>query len=204
MSAGAALVLAATALAATGTAAQAETGAGAAAGDKIRPELTRQLQGKSEGDFWIHFGAKADLSKAASIKDWNERGAAVAAALKKTAADSQSKIRAELDRSGTKYQTFWATNAIKVTDGSLTMAQNFAAHSEVDGLYAPVEYKLPETTPGTDEKSANALEWGIANINADDVWSSTASRRRDHGGEHRQRRPVQPPGAGERLPGQQR
>ncbi|MBP1782323.1 subtilisin family serine protease [Micromonospora sp. HB375] len=171
VSAGAALVLAATALAATGTGAQAGTATGASAGDKIRPELTRQLEGKSEGDFWIHFSGKADLGKAAAIKDWNERGAAVAAALKKTAAESQAKIRAELDRSGTKYQSFWATNAIKVTDGSLTMAQNFAAHSEVDGLYAPIEYKLPETTPGTDEKSANALEWGIANINADDVWS---------------------------------
>ncbi|WBC09313.1 hypothetical protein, partial [Micromonospora sp. WMMA1947] len=49
VSAGAALVLAATTLAVTGTAAQAETGAGASADDKIRPELTRQLQGKSEG-----------------------------------------------------------------------------------------------------------------------------------------------------------
>ncbi|MET7971405.1 S8 family serine peptidase [Micromonospora sp. NPDC005305] len=174
VSAGAALVLAATAMAATGTGAQAAqtgTGTGASAGDKIRPEVTRQLQGKSEGDFWIHFGAKADLGKAGAAKDWAKRGTAVADALKKTAADSQAKIRAELDRSGTKYQTFWATNAIKVTDGSLTMAQNFAAHAEVDGIYAPVEYKLPEVTQGTDEKSVNALEWGIANINADDVWS---------------------------------
>ncbi|MFE9959667.1 S8 family serine peptidase [Micromonospora sp. NPDC005299] len=174
MSAGAALVLAATAMAATGTGAQAaQTGTetGASAGDKIRPELTRQLQGKSEGDFWIHFGARADLSKAGAITDWAKRGTAVADALKKTAADSQAKIRAELDRSGAKYQTFWATNAIKVTDGSLTMAQNLAAHSEVDAVYAPVEYKLPEITKGTDEKSVNALEWGVANINADDVWS---------------------------------
>ena len=30
---------------------------------------------------------------------------------------------------------------------------------------------MPETTKGTDEKTVNALEWGIANINADDVWS---------------------------------
>ncbi|MFG1660064.1 S8 family serine peptidase [Micromonospora chersina] len=174
VSAGAALVLAATGLAATGTGAQAaQTGTqtGATAGDKIRPELTRQLQGKSEGDFWIHFRDRADLAKAVGERDWGRRGAAVAAALKKTAAESQARIRAELDSSGTKYQAFWATNAIKVSGGSLTMAQNLAAHAEVDGLYAPTEYKLPEVTEGTDEKSVNALEWGIANINADDVWS---------------------------------
>ncbi|MEU2614248.1 S8 family serine peptidase [Micromonospora sp. NPDC007271] len=172
MSAGAALALATTALVAVSTGAQAATGTGAGSpSDKIRPDLAKQLEGKSEGDFWIHFKDKADLSKASQIKDWAERGTAVAEALQKTAADSQAKIRAELNSSGVKYETFWATNAIKVTGGSSTMAQNFAAHAEVDGLYAPIEYKVPEVTEGTNEKTVNALEWGIANIKADRVWS---------------------------------
>ncbi|GAB3933046.1 hypothetical protein GCM10027614_03280 [Micromonospora vulcania] len=174
MSAGAAVILAATGLASIGSGAQAApggTGAGAASGDKIRPELAKQLQAKSEGDFWIRFKDRADLSKASAIKDWNKRGTAVADALRKTAAESQSKIRAELDGSGAKYQTFWAANAIKVRSGSLAMAQKFAGHTEVEGLYAPVAYKVPEISKGTDEKVANALEWGVANINADDVWS---------------------------------
>lgn len=171
VSASAAMVLVATALAATGTGAQAGTGTGTSTGDKIRPELTQQLDAKGEADFWIHFADRADLSQAAGIKDWAKRGTAVADALRKTAAESQAKIRAELDSSGTKYQTFWATNAIKVSGGSSTMVQNFAAHAEVDGLYAPMEYKVPEVTQGDNEKTVNALEWGIANINADDVWS---------------------------------
>ncbi len=169
VSAGAALALAATALATTAPGAQAAPGGTPA--DKIRPELVQRLQTKTESDFWIHFGARADLSKAAAIADWTKRGAAVADALRRTAADSQAKVRAELDGSGAKYQSFWATNAIKVSSGSLTMAQSLAAHAEVDGVYAPVAYELPEVTKGTDEKTANALEWGIANINADDVWS---------------------------------
>ncbi|MGK5740410.1 S8 family serine peptidase [Micromonospora sp. URMC 103] len=175
MSAGAATVLVATALAATGSGAQAASGgfgAGAPSpADKIRPELTRQLEGKSESDFWIRFTNKADLSKASQIKDWNARGAAVVEALKKTAADSQAKVKAELDGSGAKYQTFWATNAIRVSGGSLPMAQKFAAHAEVEALYAPVAYEVPKTTKGDNEKVVNALEWGVANINADDVWS---------------------------------
>ncbi|MGS2616189.1 S8 family serine peptidase [Micromonospora sp. LZ34] len=175
MSAAAAMVLAAAGLATTGTGAQAAL-AGAAAGaaspsDKIRPDLAQQLEGKTESDFWIRFTDRADLSQARAIKDWAERGTAVAEALKKTAAESQAKIRAELDGAGAKYQTFWATNAIRVSGGSLAMAQNIAAHAEVEGLYAPVVYQVPETTKGTDEKTVNALEWGIANINADDVWS---------------------------------
>ncbi|MFC8616651.1 S8 family serine peptidase [Micromonospora purpureochromogenes] len=164
-----------TGLATTGSgarAASAGTGAGAPSpSDKIRPELAKQLQAKSEADFWIRFTDRADLSRASSIRDWAERGTAVADALKKTAADSQARIRGELDGAGAKYQTFWATNAIKVSSGSQAMAQSFAAHPEVEGLYAPVAYTLPEITKGSDEKTANALEWGIANINADDVWS---------------------------------
>ena len=139
--------------------------------DKVRPELASQLKAKSGADFWIRFAAKTDLSAASAIKDWDKRGKAVADALKKTAADSQAGIRAELDGTGTSYQTFWATNAIKVSGGSTAMVQGFAARAEVEGLYPAVEYKVPEVTEGTDEKSVNALEWGIANINADDVWS---------------------------------
>jgi subtilisin family serine protease/N-acetylneuraminic acid mutarotase len=168
LSAGAALVLVATSVAATGSAAQAAPGT--AASDKIRPELNRTLQAKGQSDFWIRFAPKADLGKASAIKDWNERGTAVATALQKSAADSQAKVRAELDAAGVKYQSFWATNAIKVSDATTSMAQSIAARGEVEGLYAPIAYELPELTPGTDEKTVNALEWGIANINADDVW----------------------------------
>ncbi|MBY8870234.1 S8 family serine peptidase [Micromonospora sp. PLK6-60] len=171
--AAAAIALAAAGLATGGAGAQAAPSGSDAAtpSDKIRPELARQFQTKNDGDFWIHFAQQADLSKASAIKDWNKRGTAVAEALRQTAQESQAKIRAELDAAGVKYQTFWATNAIKVSGGSSDLVQNVAAHAEVDGLYAPIEYKVPEITKGTDEKTPNALEWGIANINADDVWS---------------------------------
>ncbi|AGZ41671.1 peptidase S8 and S53 subtilisin kexin sedolisin [Actinoplanes friuliensis DSM 7358] len=157
-------------LVAIGSATPASAAPAASKDDKIRPELTAQLKDKNAGDFWIRFGAKADLSAASAIKDWDKRGKAVADALRKTAADSQAGIKAELDGTGTKYQTFWASNAIKVTGGSQAMVQSFAAHAEVQGLYPTREYKVPEVTKGATEKTVNALEWGIANINADDVW----------------------------------
>jgi len=168
LSAGAALVVVAAGLAATGTAAQAGD---TAIGDKIRPELARTLQAKGQADFWVRFAPKADLSKASAIKDWNERGTAVATALQKTAEESQAKVRAELDAAGLSYEAFWATNAIKVAGGSQSVAQGLAAHGEVEGLYAPIAYKTPETTKATEQRTINAVEWGIANINADDVWS---------------------------------
>ncbi|GAA4452774.1 S8 family serine peptidase [Phytohabitans houttuyneae] len=169
LAAGAALVVVATSVAATGSAAQAAPGGSAA--DKIRPELAKRFQAKSESDFWIRFAPKADLSKASAIKDWNERGTAVATALQETADESQAKVRADLDAAGVKYQAFWATNAIKVSSASQSMAQDIAARGEVEGLYAPMTYSVPKITKETDQKTINAVEWGIANINADDVWA---------------------------------
>jgi subtilisin family serine protease len=164
-------ILVAAGLTVIGSNAQAAPVAGTVKADKIRPELAGQLRAKSGADFWIRFGAKADLKAAGAIRDWDKRGKAVADALKKTAAGSQAAIRSELDAAGTKYQTFWATNAIKVSGGSPAMVQSFAAHAEVEGLYPAIEYDVPKVTKGTTEKTVNALEWGIASINADDVWS---------------------------------
>jgi subtilisin family serine protease len=141
---------------------------------KIKPELMAKLQGKdakAATDYWVRLGAKADLTAASTITNWNERGTAVAAALKKTAADSQAKLRAELDAQHVKYQAFWGTNAIRIESGSLTLAQNLANHTEVEGLYAPVQVEVPKVTKGQAEKEINAVEWGIANIKADQVWS---------------------------------
>ncbi|WP_033338824.1 S8 family serine peptidase [Catenuloplanes japonicus] len=143
----------------------------AAKEDKIPAALESQFAAKSEADYWIRFGAKADLSKASAMTDWNARGTAVAAELRKTAAASQEKVRAELNATGATYQAFWATNAIKVTGGSTVSAQKIAAFAEVEGLYPSIAYEIPEVEEGKDEKAVNALEWGISNINADDVWT---------------------------------
>ncbi len=41
----------------------------------------------------------------------------------------------------------------------------------MEGLYPSIAYEIPEVEEGKDEKAVNALEWGISNINADDVWT---------------------------------
>lgn len=165
----------ATSLAAAGQAqASPPTKPEATPASKIKPELMEKLEGKdakSATDYWVRFAAKADLTAASKITNWDERGTAVAAALKKAAADSQAKIRAELDSQHVKYQSFWGTNAIRIESGSLELAQNLAGHTEVEGLYAPVQIEVPKVTPGQQEKAIQAVEWGVANVKANQVWS---------------------------------
>ena len=178
VSALAAVAVVATGLAALGVAAQAapptKPGGTPAPASKIKPDVLAKLEGKDAKeatDYWVRFIEKADLTAASRITNWTERGTAVAAALRKTAAESQKAIRAELDAQHVKYQAFWGTNAIHVSSGALAMAQNLAGHTEVEGIYNPMTVEVPKVTAGQTEHEINSIEWGLANINADDVWS---------------------------------
>ncbi|MET7283095.1 S8 family serine peptidase [Kribbella sp. NPDC005582] len=141
---------------------------------KIKPDLMAKLSGKdakAANDYWVYFGQKADLASASKITDWTERGTAVAEKLRATAAASQKSVKAELDAQGVKYKAFWATNAIRINGGSFDLAKKLAAHSEVAGLYNPTQVEVPKVTEGTSEHEINAVEWGVANIKANQVWS---------------------------------
>ncbi|SEE83792.1 S8 family serine peptidase [Jiangella alba] len=139
----------------------------------IEPGLRRQLAAADTAELWVRFDDVADLAEAAAVTGWAERGAAVAQALRQTAESSQADVRARLDAEGVEYEAFWATNAIRIPDGTASLAAELAAQPEVDSLHPARAYELPEpaTTPAAEARAtAAAVEWGIANINADDVW----------------------------------
>jgi subtilisin family serine protease len=167
----AAITLAAGTMAATATTASSSPQGPAASDDKIRPKLLDQLESKDTVDFWVHFGARPDLSKARAMEDWDKRGTAVARALQTTAAKTQRSVVQVLRDEGVKYQSFWATNAIKVSDGDLELAERLAGHQQVDSLWPSFKVFIPKPKQGEDVHEVNAVEWGIANINADDVWN---------------------------------
>ncbi|WP_116948752.1 S8 family serine peptidase [Jiangella endophytica] len=139
----------------------------------IEPGLRRQLAAADTAELWVRFDDRADLAAAAALTDWTERGTAVAEALRQTAESSQAAIRARLDAEGVRYEAFWATNAIRIPDGTAELAAELTAQPEVDSLHPARAYDLPDpdTTPAQQARAAaDAVEWGIANINADDVW----------------------------------
>ncbi|MGH3506511.1 MAG: carboxypeptidase regulatory-like domain-containing protein [Nocardioidaceae bacterium] len=159
-------------LSATMTGAQAAPGSAPVdSSDKIKPKLAQQLGAKGEAPFWVRFEARADFSAARTLSDWDARGQAVYDALKATAEESQKDTIAELEDAGVDYQAFYGTNAIRVTAGSEQLALDLAARSEVEALYPTRDYDVEKPTKGENVRQVNAVEWGVANINADDVWS---------------------------------
>jgi subtilisin family serine protease/N-acetylneuraminic acid mutarotase len=164
------LGLAATALTVVAGVGAAQAAAGAAASDKVKPALAQQLADKGEASFWVRF-QQADLSAAAKISNWDKRGEAVYDTLTAAARQTQGDTLALLDDAGVGYQAFWATNAIRVDVGDTALVEKIASDSAVKSLYPTFEYALEKPKKGKDIREVHSVEWGIANINADDVWN---------------------------------
>lgn len=145
---------------------------------EIQATLLKQFEesgGEPQG-FWIKFAGTADTTAAREITDWAERGRSVYRLLSENAQEAQAETIRVLEATGVEHQPYWITNAIWVESGTLDLATAMAARDGVEQILAPVTYEAPEPvkTELTDSKlgtnAEGAVEWGIANIKADQVW----------------------------------
>lgn len=141
---------------------------------KFTAAVSKQLETQKTADFWVRFADRADLSKASAIKDWNKRGTAVYDALRKQAETSQADVVSQLKKANIDHTSYWISNAVLVRGGTSDLAQSLAKQAEVSQILETSVFvndkpvaKKADTTMGKD-----AVEWGIAAINADDVWAS--------------------------------
>jgi subtilisin family serine protease len=142
--------------------------------DKFTTAVLEQLEENKSADFWIELAPEADLAPARDLADWAERGQYVYDELTATARESQAAIVAQLDAAGVSYETFWIGNTILVEDGSLDLARKVAAASSVEGIHQQVtlERSEPVKSGPTDRgRRSAAVEWGISEINAPEVWA---------------------------------
>lgn len=143
----------------------------------IEPELEAALQVASDGqaEMIIFLGDQADLSAAAAIPDWNERGAAVVAALQAQAAATQPDLLAELTAAGYAPHPYWIVNAIGVR-GDAALAQWLAARPEVAVVAADHVHALEAAIGTPAVAGADAPAWGVAQVGAPSVWADWGVR----------------------------
>ncbi|AXH96697.1 cell wall-binding repeat-containing protein [Ornithinimicrobium avium] len=139
----------------------------------VEADVQQLLDTKGAADFWVHFEDRPDSSQLRSIDDWDARGKAVVEALTETAEESQAQVRALLDAEGVDYDAYWATNAIRVAGGDGDLVAQLVQSPEVDGIYAPRVYDIPDEKTEIEpaDVAPSAVEWGVSDINADDVWT---------------------------------
>jgi subtilisin family serine protease len=118
---------------------------------------------------------QADLSGAAARRGKEAKGRFVVDRLRETAERSQKPLVQWLAARGIAHRPFWIVNMIWVR-ASAADAAAIAARPEVARLSAnpsvamerPVKPDPLEALP----KSPDAVEWGVLQINADDVWAA--------------------------------
>jgi subtilisin family serine protease len=156
----------------------AAVGASAAGPDvKVAPWLLQRLNAAGEEGFLLLFDDSAGLDRALAATDGAPNpGVAVYRALTARARGAQAGVRAELEAAGIAFRPLYIVNGLAVR-GDLALARKLAARSEVvrivgDPVVRGIESDLLAPTPDAPE----SLEWGITQINADDVWNLDGRR----------------------------
>ena len=137
----------------------------------IEPQVLEELADSGTTTVWVRFDARPDMSQFEQLTDRDARGIAVYEALTSTARTAQSEVRAALDSDGLSYQTYWATNAIRVEGADADVVNDLARAPGVQGIYGSFTYEAPVTQPADGSTGLNAVEWGVQDIQADDVWA---------------------------------
>ena len=139
---------------------------------KVDPWVLQTAEA-SETEFLVYLKEQADLRGAATLKTKAEKGAYVYQRLMETARQTQEPLLHTLNAQGLEYRPYWVANMIWVR-GTASAMQSLAMRPEVAHLFANPQVELGEPDPepaSLKPQAAEAIEWNILKVNADDVWA---------------------------------
>jgi subtilisin family serine protease len=138
----------------------------------VDQEVYAELATNGSAEFFVYMTENADLSAARTLDNKLAKANYVYEQLTSVAETSQADLQADLDAKGIEYTSYWVANTLLVT-GDRALVDELAARPDVARIEPNREFHLidpVERVPAPDA-AVNAVEWGVANINADDVWS---------------------------------
>ncbi|MFJ7946470.1 S8 family serine peptidase [Streptomyces sp. NPDC096354] len=162
----------------------------ASATAKIDSALRSAVAKGGDATFFVVLKDQADLSGAKKQKTHAAKAKAAYKELRAHAADSQKSLASFLDKEKVGHKDYWIANAIQVT-GDTDLVNELAKRSDVASIVKEQKYKLDDvetsdskvtksrtTSAGTDSSATgdDTPEWGVADINADDVWKQYEDR----------------------------
>ena len=140
----------------------------------VDAEVYAALASNGTAEFFVYMTETADLSAARGLDRKVDRAEHVYQQLSTVAETSQASLRAELDARGIEYTSYWIANTLLVT-GDRALVEELAARPDVASIEPNRVFELIEPVEWVDaaetDAAINAIEWGVANINADQVWS---------------------------------
>lgn len=140
--------------------------------DKVDPWVLETGQRQGETEFLVFLTEQADVSAAANLTTKEAKGHYVYETLTATANRTQEPLLTALRDAGVEHQAYWVANMIWVR-GDLALVQQLALRNDVSHIYAnpTVQFQPPVVEESQLIEAAMAVEWNIAQVNADDVWA---------------------------------
>jgi subtilisin family serine protease len=141
---------------------------------KIDAAVLAAIVEAGSSSFIALMAEQADLSGAYQLRSKEEKGRFVFEALRATAERSQASLLAELKQRGVAHRSLYVVNAVVVEQGDLALAAELAGRADVARLVAnpTVRQPLPEVAAAAPDVSPEAIEWGVNNVNAPQVWAT--------------------------------
>jgi len=143
--------------------------------EKIAPEIRAALNRGEMPDVLLVFKEKADLRAAQTLKTKSEKARFVFARLQETAARSQQNALKILNENGVSATALFLVNALAIEKADASLLRKLAELPEIEAIAADPwgEFVDPtETIQNSDNAvDRDAVEWGIAKIQAPEVWA---------------------------------
>ncbi|MET7515532.1 S8 family serine peptidase [Streptomyces sp. NPDC005480] len=154
----------------------ADSSTASATSAKVDSALQDAVKNGKDAKFFVVLKDQADLTTAKKQPAHAKAATAAYKALKNTADESQKPLASFLDKKKVGHRDFWIVNAVEVT-GDEKLVEQLAARDDVAQLVKAQKYKVDDIETSDSKVTASAgtdsetdPEWGVKDINADDVW----------------------------------
>ncbi|MDO8368381.1 MAG: S8 family peptidase [Saprospiraceae bacterium] len=142
---------------------------------KIAPEILASMDLGESADVLLVFKEKADLRAAQTLKTKSEKARFVFSRLQETAARAQHNALKMLQENGASANTLFLVNALAVEKANASLLNRLAELPEIEAITSDpwVEFMGPAqaTNDAGNAADRDAVEWGIAKIQAPEVWA---------------------------------
>jgi serine protease AprX len=131
--------------------------------------------GTGQVEFMVYLSQQADLREAPRSTSREAKAAWVIDRLQRTATRTQEPLIALLELARAEYRSYWIANVIWVR-GETSLVERIATRPEVQRVEANTNARLErpraQREANTDwAKTAQAVEWNVSKIRADEVWA---------------------------------
>ncbi len=138
---------------------------------RVDVDVWSELDARETADVLIFLGPRPDLAPARRIMDKTERGRWVYDTLRAAAREGQAPIKAELQRMGLDFRSYWIVNAMRVRVNARQLDRLLKV-SNVINVTLDKPYHIIEPFPAEPFGPQNAenVEWGVNRVNAPWAW----------------------------------